>query len=168
MKITFIRPNIGRLENGIYVDEGRMEALSIGVIAAYTPDDVDCVFYDDRMEEIPFDEPTDLMAITVELYNARRSYEIAAEYRKRGVPVVMGGFHPTLAPDECMPHADAIVTGDAEAIWPQVVNDARRGKLQPVYVGQTEYPQHPSALHRWPSATSTATSCATTTSATAA
>ncbi|MBT8078229.1 MAG: B12-binding domain-containing radical SAM protein [Gammaproteobacteria bacterium] len=141
MKVTFIRPNIGRLESGVYIDEGRMEPLSLGVIAAYTPADVECVLYDDRMEEIPFDEPTDLAAITVELYNARRSYEIAAEYRRRGVPVVMGGFHPTLAAEECQQHADAIVTGDAELVWPTVVEDARRGRLRNRYDGTTPHPQ---------------------------
>ena len=141
MKVTFLRPNIGRLENGPYIDEGRMEPLTLGVLAAYTPRDVACVLYDDRMEDIPFDEPTDLAAISVEIYNARRAYEIAAEYRKRGVPVVMGGFQPTLVPDECQQHADAIVTGDAEIIWPHVVNDARNGNLKRRYAGSTDYPQ---------------------------
>jgi radical SAM superfamily enzyme YgiQ (UPF0313 family) len=148
MKITFIRPNIGRLEKGPYIDEGRMEPLTLGVVAAYTPIDVDCILYDDRMEEIPFDEPTDLAAITVELYNARRAYEIAGEYRRRGVPVVMGGFQPTLVPHECLEHADAIVTGDAESIWPVVVNDAKNGKLQRIYAGSTEYPQPGGVLPR--------------------
>jgi radical SAM superfamily enzyme YgiQ (UPF0313 family) len=115
--------------------------LTLGVLAAYSPPDVECVLHDDRMEEIPFDEPTDLAAITVEIYNARRAYEIAAEYRQRGVPVVMGGFHATLAPEECAGHADAIVTGDAEDIWATVVEDARNGKLQRRYHGTTEYPQ---------------------------
>jgi hypothetical protein len=101
MKITFIKPNIGRLEHSLYVDEGRMEPLQLGVLAGLTPPDVECVLYDDRIEPIPYDEPTDLAAITVEIYTARRAYEIAEEYRLRGVPVVMGGFHATLAPDEC-------------------------------------------------------------------
>lgn len=141
MRVTFLRPNIGRLRNGPYIDEGRMQPLTLGVVASYTPPDVECVLYDDRMEDIPFDEPTDLAAITVELYMARRAYEIAAEYRKRGVPVVMGGFHPTHLPEECLEFADAIVTGDAETIWPQIVNDAREGRLQRIYHGHTEYPQ---------------------------
>jgi radical SAM superfamily enzyme YgiQ (UPF0313 family) len=148
VKITFLRPNIGRLEHGPYIDEGRMEPLTLGVIAGYTPPDVECVLYDDRMEDIPFDEPTDLAAITVELYNARRAYEIAGEYRKRGVPVVMGGFQPTLVPDECLEHADAIVTGDAETIWPSVVDDVRNGNLRRCYIGQTEYPQPGGVLPR--------------------
>ena len=68
MKITFLRPNIGRLANGPYIDEGRMEPLQLGVLAGLTPPDVDCVLYDDRIESIPYDEPTDLAAITVEIY----------------------------------------------------------------------------------------------------
>ena len=148
MKITFVRPNIGRLLDGPYIDEGRMEPLTLGVLASYTPRDVECVLYDDRMEDIPFDEPTDLAAITVEIYNARRAYEIAAAYRERGVRVVMGGFHPTLMPDECREHADAIVTGDAETIWPRVVEDARAGRLQKRYAGTTEYPQPGGVLTR--------------------
>ncbi len=64
---------------------------SLGVLAGLTPADVDCVLYDDRMEEIPYDEPTDLVAISIEIYAARRAYEIAAEYRQRGVPVILGG-----------------------------------------------------------------------------
>lgn len=141
MKVTFIRPNIGRLASGPYNDEGRMEPLTLGVVAACTPDGDDCVLHDDRMEDIPFDEPTNLVAISVEIYNARRSYEIAAEYRERSVPVVMGGFHPTLIPEECLEQADAIITGDAERIWANVVEDARAGRLAKRYDGGTGYPQ---------------------------
>ena len=133
MRITFVRPNIGRLEHSLYVDEGRMEPLGLGVLAGLTPRGVDCVLHDDRIEAVPFDEPTDLAAITIETYTARRAYEIAAEYRGRGVPVVMGGFHATLAPRECLGHADAVCVGDAEAVWPEMVEDARRGELRRVY-----------------------------------
>lgn len=141
MRITFIKPNIGRMEHSLYVDEGRMEPLQLGVLAGLTPPGVDCVLYDDRMEEIPYDEQTDLAAITVEIYTARRAYEIAAEYRRRGVPVILGGFHPTLAPEECLQHADSIYSGDAEFLWHQVVEDARRGKLRRVYKASVGVPQ---------------------------
>jgi hypothetical protein len=133
VKITFIMPNLGCLENGAYVDEGSMEPLPLAVLAGLTPPDVECVLYDDRIEPIPFDESTDLVAISVEIFTARRSYEIAAEYRARGVPVIMGGFHPTLSPDECLEHADAVFLGDAESLWARVVEDARRGALRRVY-----------------------------------
>ena len=135
MKITFIKPNIGRMEHSLYVDEGRMEPLMLAVLAGLTPPDVECVLYDDRMESIPFDEPTDLAAITVETYTARRAYEIAAEYRLRGVPVILGGMHITLLPEEAAEHADSIFLGDAETVWKDVVEDTRRKKLKPRYEG---------------------------------
>jgi radical SAM superfamily enzyme YgiQ (UPF0313 family) len=135
MKITFIKPNIGRMEHSLYVDEGRMEPLMLAVLAGLTPPDVECVLYDDRMESIPFDEETDLAAITVETYTARRAYEIAAEYRQRGVPVILGGMHITLLPEEAAEHADSIFLGDAETLWATVVEDARKGKLKPRYDG---------------------------------
>ena len=141
MRVTFIKPNIGRQEHSLYVDEGRMEPLQLGILAGCTPGDVECVLYDDRIDEIPYDEPTDLVAITVEIYTARRAYEIAEEYRLRGVPVVMGGFHPTLLPDECKRHADSIVMGDAEPIWHRVVRDTQRGQLRQVYRSKPGVPQ---------------------------
>ena len=133
MKLTLIKPTIGRMVHSLYVDEARMEPLNLGVLAALTPGDVDVVMYDDRMEPIPYQDETDLVAITVETYTARRSYEIADEYRRRGVRVVMGGFQPTFVPDECARHADSLFIGDAETLWATVVEDARRGDLKPMY-----------------------------------
>ena len=106
-----------------------MEPLEFAVLRGLTPDDVDTVLFDERLEEIPLDEPADLVAITVETFAARRAYELAAAFRARGVPVVMGGYHPTLVPEETLEHCDAIVEGEAEGVWPRVVEDARRGRL---------------------------------------
>ncbi|MGE5706739.1 MAG: B12-binding domain-containing radical SAM protein [Bacteroidota bacterium] len=141
MKLTLIKPNIGRQGHSLYVDEGRMEPLQLGVLAALTPPDVEVVLYDDRMEPIPYDEPTDLVAITVETFTARRAYEIADEYRQRGVRVIMGGMHPTLLPEEVSQHADAVMVGDAEHRWQEAIEDARAGKLQPLYLSQPGCPQ---------------------------
>jgi radical SAM superfamily enzyme YgiQ (UPF0313 family) len=135
MKLTLIKPTIGRREHSLYVDEGRMEPLMLGVLAGLTPPDVEVVLHDDRMENIPYDEPTDLVAITVETYTARRAYEIAQEYRARGVQVILGGMHVALLPDEAKLHADSIFIGDAETGWAQVVEDARRRQLKPQYFG---------------------------------
>lgn len=136
MKVTLIYPGIGD-----YEDEARMEPLSVGALAGLTPPDVEVVLYDDRMEEIPYDEPTDLVGITVQIFSARRAYEISAEYRKRGVPVILGGMHPTLIPEEAAQYADSIFISDAENLWPQVIEDARQGQLKPVYRGQPNIPQ---------------------------
>jgi radical SAM superfamily enzyme YgiQ (UPF0313 family) len=110
-----------------------MQPLVFAILAAQTPEDVEVTLVDERLEAIPYDAPTDLAAITVETYNACHSYQIAARYRQRGVPVVMGGYHPTFLPDETLCYADAVVVGDAEGVWKQVVRDARKGRLQKVY-----------------------------------
>ncbi|MFA9950296.1 B12-binding domain-containing radical SAM protein [Dentiradicibacter hellwigii] len=135
MKVTLIKPTIGRREHSLYVDEGRMEPLMLGVLAGLTPPDIEVVLYDDRMEAIPYDEPTDLVAITVETYTARRAYEIAAEFRLRGVPVILGGMHVALLPEEAAMHADSIFVGDAETGWLQVLADARTQRLRRRYDG---------------------------------
>ena len=128
MKITFIRPH---LTHKRAVDA--LEPLVFAILASLTPPDVELAFHDDRIEPIPFDQPTDLVALTVETFTAKRAYQIAAQYRQRGIPVVMGGFHPTLLPDEVQRYADAVVVGDAENVWPEIVRDARAGRLKPRY-----------------------------------
>ncbi|MBN8536472.1 MAG: radical SAM protein [Deltaproteobacteria bacterium] len=128
MKITFIRPNIG--------DRPSLDAMTplvFAYLSAMTPIDVDRVLYDDRIESIPFDEPTDLVAITVETYTARRAYWIANQFRLRGVPVVMGGYHPTFMPHEALRYADSVAIGDAEGIWNEILNDFKNNELKPVY-----------------------------------
>jgi radical SAM superfamily enzyme YgiQ (UPF0313 family) len=134
MRVTIIHPCIGRhAGDRSYIRTWQMEPLPAATLAGLTPKDVEVRFYDDRMEVIPFDERTDLVAISVETYTAKRAYQIASEYRKRGVPVVMGGFHASLCPDEIARHAEAVVVGEAEVLWPRVIDDARHGRLEKVY-----------------------------------
>ena len=142
MHVTLVKPTLGRTAHDErFVDEARMEPLSLGLLAGLTPDGVDLMLFDDRVDAFEPDAPTDLVAITVETFTARRAYEIAAAYRERGVSVVMGGMHATLLPDEVAEHADAVVTGDAEAVWPQLIADAREGRLAPRYHGACSTPQ---------------------------
>jgi radical SAM superfamily enzyme YgiQ (UPF0313 family) len=136
MKLTLIHPAIGHRAGESYIRTWQMEPLPIAVLAGLTPPDVELEFHDDRMESIPFDAPTDAVAIPVETYTAARAYQIASEYRRRGVPVVMGGFHATLMPDEVARYSEAVVTGEAESVWPRVVDDLRHGTLQPRYHGE--------------------------------
>lgn len=134
MRLTIIHPCIGRRAGDTrYIRTWQMEPLPAAAIAGLTPPGVSVRFYDDRMERIPFDEPADLVAISVETYTARRAYQIASEYRKRKVPVVMGGFHASLMPDEVARHAEAVVIGEAEGVWPEVIDDARNGRLRKFY-----------------------------------
>jgi len=132
-KIILIKPNIGRMEHSLYVDEGRMEPLPLAMIASLTESRHEVQIFDDRMESINFDEPADLVGITVETFTARRSYEIAAEFRKRGIPVILGGIHVNLLQDEAIEHADSIFLGDAEFMWDEVLNDLEKGSLKRIY-----------------------------------
>jgi radical SAM superfamily enzyme YgiQ (UPF0313 family) len=133
VKLTIVHPCIGRRIGEPYIRAWQMEPLAPATLAGLTPKDVEIRFYDDRMEITPFDESTDLVAMSVETYTAKRAYQIASEYRKRGVPVVMGGFHPTLVPEEVSDYAESIVIGEAEGLWPQVIEDFRNGRLRRVY-----------------------------------
>ena len=133
MRITLVHPAIGRRVGQKYIRTWQMEPLPPALIAALTPSDVEVKFYDDRMEQVPFDEPTDLVAISVETYTAKRAYQIASEYRRRGVPVAMGGFHATLCPDEVALYAESVVVGEAERVWADVVDDYRHGTPQKFY-----------------------------------
>ena len=140
MRLTIIHPCVGRKPGQKYIRTWQMEPLPAATVAGLTPRDVDVKFYDDRMELIPFDVKTDLVAISVETYTARRAYQLASEYRKRGVPVVMGGFHASLCPDEVARYAEAVVTGEAEQLWPRVIDDARHGRLEKFYRAEGRTP----------------------------
>ena len=135
MRLTIVHPCIGRRAGEEYIRTWQMEPLASATLAGLTPAGVDVRFYDDRMEDVPFDEPTDLVALSVETYTAKRSYQIASEYRRRGVPVVMGGIHATFCPDEALEYANAVVRGEAESVWGQVLADFRNQSLRPLYEG---------------------------------
>ena len=135
-KITLLRPNMGD-----YRSTDALPPLAMGVLAARTPEGVKVSFYDDRVEEPPLYEPADLVAMSVETFTARRAYQLADHYRARKIPVVMGGHHPTLLPEEALLHADAVVTGDAEGAWEELLDDFRHGTLKNLYHGKMEmYP----------------------------
>ena len=133
-RVTIVHPCVGRsVGMKKYIRTWQMEPIPVAMIAALLPADVERCFYDDRLEEIPYDEPTDLVAISVETYTAKRAYQIASEYRRRGVPVVMGGFHATLCPDEVMKYCESIVIGEAEAVVPELIDDYRHGSPKRIY-----------------------------------
>lgn len=134
--VTFIYPCLGRFLNTKYVRSWQMQPLAIAVLSGLTPANWDRHLFDDRLEEIDYDRPTDLVAISVETYNAMRAYQIAAEYRKRNIPVIMGGFHPTFCPEEVLERADAICIGEAEGMWEEVLSDIAGGKLKRIYKSQ--------------------------------
>lgn len=147
--LTIVHPCVGRFAKmKRYIRTWKMEPIPAAVLAALAPPDIETRFYDDRIEPIPYDEPCDLVAISVETYTAKRAYQIASEYRRRGVPVVMGGFHATLCPEEVMQYCESIVLGEAESTFPVLIDDYRHGRAEKVY-SSTERP----ALHVTPDRT---------------
>jgi radical SAM superfamily enzyme YgiQ (UPF0313 family) len=134
MKVLFITPQVGRKEDGGYVRTWQMEPLPIATLVALTPKDVDVTFIDERLgEEIDFEESYDLVAIAVETYTAKRAYEISAEFCRRGTPVILGGYHVSLIPEEACLYATSICIGGAEGVWAEIIGDARKKTLKPVY-----------------------------------
>jgi radical SAM superfamily enzyme YgiQ (UPF0313 family) len=107
--------------------------LSPCYLAALTPDDWEVSLLDEQLQPINFDCRTDLVAITTWTLNSLRAYDIADEFRRRGIPVVMGGPHTCFHAAEAGAHCNAVGLGEAESFWPQMLADARRGCLQPTY-----------------------------------
>lgn len=107
--------------------------LSLYLIAGHTPGDWKVKIVNDYSEDIPYEGDYDLVGITMNTLHSKRGYEIAGRFRERGRPVVLGGFHPTLFPEEAGLYADAIVCGEADLVWKEVLADAAAGRLKPRY-----------------------------------
>ncbi len=133
-RLTIIHPCVGRrIGQKKYIKTWQMEPLPAATVAALAPKNATVRFYDDRFEKIPFDEPTDLVAISVETFTARRAYQIASEYRRRHIPVMMGGFHAALCPEEVSRYCETLIIGEAEEILPRVFDDWQHGQAHHVY-----------------------------------
>jgi radical SAM superfamily enzyme YgiQ (UPF0313 family) len=109
--------------------------LTLTTLAALVPPELGASIeiYDEGIEEIDFDLDANLIAMTVITGNAPRTYELAEHFRGRRIPVVLGGPHVTLLPEEAQQHADAIVTGYAEQTWPELLRDFQAGRMRPRY-----------------------------------
>ena len=135
MKLLLIQPKTHGTMLGQVSSSGKAGKvrLSLPAVAAVTPDDVDIRIVDTRVQEIDYDEPVDLVGISVLTPEAPKAYEIAARFRGRGVKVVLGGYHPTLMPEEAAENCDAVVVGEAEPVWADLISDFTRGELKPRY-----------------------------------
>lgn len=134
MRIKLVYPSWQRIQ---YQTHYVLPPLGITVVAACTPPGHDVTISDENVAPVDFDEPVDLVGISTMLVSqAPRAFAIADEFRKRGVPVVLGGLTPTCLPEEAAKHADAVVLGEAEGIWPQVIEDARKKSLKKLYKRQ--------------------------------
>lgn len=112
---------------------GVFPGLNLAILAALTPSDIGVRIIDESVEPIDFETDADLIGITAMTNMAPAAYRIADKFRQRGKTVVLGGVHVTVAGQEAAPHCDALVVGEAEYLWPGVIEDYRKGKLEKVY-----------------------------------
>jgi radical SAM superfamily enzyme YgiQ (UPF0313 family) len=112
--------------------ESKQAPLGLGIVASLTPADWSIRILDENFREFRYRE-ADLVGITAVTASVNRAYEIAAMYREKGVPVVLGGIHGSSMPDEALQHVDAVVIGEAEGSWARVLEDFERGTLQKTY-----------------------------------
>lgn len=108
-------------------------ALTLPYLEALTPDDFEVHLLDDMMYEPPLDTDADLVGISAMGLQIGRAYALADEYRRRGRTVVMGGQWVSLNPEQALEHCDAIVKGEAEYAWPELLADWSAGRLKPIY-----------------------------------
>ncbi len=111
----------------------RFPYLSLTTLGALTPEDIDLTIEDENVQEIDFQDHPDLVAISIITPLANRGYAIADRFRQMSIPVVMGGFHATWMAEEAGQHADAVVLGEAERVWAQVIEDFKKEALQKFY-----------------------------------
>jgi radical SAM superfamily enzyme YgiQ (UPF0313 family) len=133
MRILLVKPK-WFVADGVYrsLTHVIFTPLNLGILAALSPGH-DVTVVDHDWDEVPFSEDFDLVGITATTYSSQRAFDIADVFRQRGIPVVLGGVHACLMPEECLQHADAVVVGEAEYVWPQVLRDVASGGLEKTY-----------------------------------
>lgn len=154
MKLTLITPQQGTgnekniydyryVSKFIFSNAYSGYLLAIPTLAALTPPDIEISVIDENIEPIDFDTHTDLVGISVRTMFAKRAYQIASKFRERGVKVVLGGIHTSMVPEEASLYADAVVIGEAENVWHELLNDFKNNNLKRVYKSDT----HPDLAH---------------------
>lgn len=137
MKITLILPrgHMYRYHGGIFGKPIRYAPLTLVSLASLIPEEIEAKveIIDEGIETIPEDINADLVGISCITGSANRAYEIADRIRQKETPVVLGGVHPTLMPQEAKQHADAVVSGFAEETWPSLLRDFTQNKMRPFY-----------------------------------
>ena len=111
----------------------RLPTLGLLKVAALTPPDWEIKIIDEKVESLDLNEEADLVGITAMTTAVNRAYEIADNFRRRGIKVVMGGMHASKLPNEALQHCDSVVVGEAEGLWHSLLEDFKRGGLNPVY-----------------------------------
>lgn len=115
----------------------RLPQLSLNVVASLTPDRYEIRIVEEDLEDVDVEQECDIVGITAMTANVTRGYELAVEFQRRGKTVVLGGIHATVLPDEAARYGDAVVIGEAEDTWPQLLEDFENGRLQRFYKSKT-------------------------------
>ena len=111
----------------------RLPCLGLLKVAALTPSDWQVTIIDEKVEPLDLNQEADLVGITAMTTTVQRGYEIADHFRRRGIKVVMGGMHVSCLPGEALQHCDSVVVGEAEVLWPALLQDFQQNSLKPVY-----------------------------------
>ncbi len=111
--------------------------MALPTIAALTPSDWDVEIHDARVTPVDYNRKVDLVGITSYTADITSACKIGDEFRSKGVKVVMGGVHVSALPDEALQHADAVVIGEAEAVWEGLIRDCEKGELKTIYKTNT-------------------------------
>ena len=143
MKILLISPASGnwqrvgrrRLFNGRTF---RFSMLSLLTVAELCPEKAEVTLIDEQIEEVPFDDQFDLVGITCMTATAPRAFELCSRFKQMNIPVVLGGFFPSLNPDLALQHCDAVVIGPAFEAWPRLLEDLQAGRLSEKYYGNPD------------------------------
>jgi radical SAM superfamily enzyme YgiQ (UPF0313 family) len=135
MKLVLINPWNRASLYGDYL----WQPLAFAYITAVTPKHWTVEFIDEQCEgALDYSRvQADLVGLTAFTTQAPRAYQIAGQFRSRGIPVVMGGIHASLVRAEAAQYAGSVFTGECEILWPQVLADVERGRLKPLYEGGT-------------------------------
>ncbi|MGO8676271.1 MAG: B12-binding domain-containing radical SAM protein [Limisphaerales bacterium] len=111
----------------------RVVPLTLPYLAALTPEGWDITLVDEQLHPVPFDERFDVAAVSCATLTSFRAYDVADEFRRRGVPVLLGGPHTFFHSEEAGEHCDAVGIGEAEPIWATMIEDALHGRLARLY-----------------------------------
>lgn len=136
MIITFILPNVAWGKKSKFF---RIEPAIFAKLKALTPNDIECRLFDTRIEDIDYRLKTDIVVISTTTLTASSAYKIADKYRKRNIKVAIGGIHADLCPEDVLEHADIVISGESEILWPQFINDLKNGELKQRYQSNERY-----------------------------
>ena len=133
-RLLLINP-INAADKGFVLNlPSRYPPLGLGYVAALTPPDWDIYILDEAFKPFEYRD-ADLVGFTAFTFTAPRAYKLAALYREKGIPTVLGGIHASMLPEEAKQYMDSVVVGEAEAAWPQLIADFEKGQMKREYQG---------------------------------